>query len=192
MVIGWGRLSYFIWSRRRRRHESPGSLHVRRGHPRITRSAGCLTRHSPPSCSRLRAARPACCYPFPSGFVLERSIHPWLACSRKHAYAIDRCEIERLTRPLSCMSALVTNCRGGQRSESSIGTKATPPACHSQHPGTRIKASCVCHVTRGIALPYRVLKARARASHQFIWLLLNRAELAKKEKKTTAVNKMAV
>ena len=62
---------------------------------------------------RVRAARPACCYPFPSGFVLERSIHPWLACSRKHAYAIDRCEIERLTRPLSCMSALVTNCRGG-------------------------------------------------------------------------------
>ena len=50
---------------------------------------------------------------FRSGFVLERSIHPWLACSRKHAYAIDRCEIERLTRPLSCMSALVTNCRGG-------------------------------------------------------------------------------
>ena len=111
MVIGWGRLSYFIWSRRRRRHESPGSLHVRRGHPRITRSAGCLTRHSPPSCSSSQASLllPV----FRSGFVLERSIHPWLACSRKHAYAIDRCEIERLTRPLSCMSALVTNCRGG-------------------------------------------------------------------------------
>ena len=83
----------------------------RRGHPRITRSAGCLTRHSPPSCSSSQASLllPV----FRSGFVLERSIHPWLACSRKHAYAIDRCEIERLTRPLSCMSALVTNCRGG-------------------------------------------------------------------------------
>ena len=111
-VIGWGRLPTLVGTTTKACWWlAPHGGVVTHGSPDQLLAASLVTHHH-----RVRGfeqpGQPAATR-FRSGFVLERSIHPWLACSRKHAYAIDRCEIERLTRPLSCMSALVANCRGG-------------------------------------------------------------------------------